>query len=164
MEEALVTTAFTSLTAEELSEEELGEYREIFNLVDRDGGGSISNEELGELMDTLGINASQEEIDLMINEIDQDSNGEIDFEEFVAVMSRRVNAKYTPAQVRSAFKVFEDPNIAGCIKPEALEKSILESLPTDAINKDQLHQLISQLEVDIRGNFHFVDYINMMMS
>ena len=41
------------------------------------GGGSISNEELGELMDTLGINATQEEIDLMINEIDQDSNGEI---------------------------------------------------------------------------------------
>ena len=32
-------------------------------------------------MDTLGIDATPEEIDLMINEIDQDSNGEIDFEE-----------------------------------------------------------------------------------
>jgi len=40
-------------------------------------------------MDTLGIDATPEEIDLMINEIDQDSNGEIDFEEFVAVMSRK---------------------------------------------------------------------------
>lgn len=63
-----------------LSKEELAEFREIFNLVDRDGGGTITKEELGELMDTLGIDATPEEIDLMINEIDQDSNGEIDFE------------------------------------------------------------------------------------
>jgi calmodulin len=66
--------------AQHLSKEELAEFREIFNLVDRDGGGSITKEELGELMDTLGIDATPEEIDLMINEIDQDSNGEIDFE------------------------------------------------------------------------------------
>ena len=63
-----------------LSAEELAEFREIFNLVDRDGGGTITKEELGELMDTLGIDATPEEIDLMINEIDQDNNGEIDFE------------------------------------------------------------------------------------
>ena len=36
-----------------LTEEEIAEFREIFNLVDKDGGGSISKEELGELMDTL---------------------------------------------------------------------------------------------------------------
>lgn len=31
-------------------------------------------------MDTLGIEATPEEVDLMIDEIDQDHNGEIDFE------------------------------------------------------------------------------------
>jgi calmodulin len=67
----------------------LPHYQEIFNLVDRDGGGTITKEELGDLMDTLGIDATPEEIELMINEIDQDNNGEIDFEEFVAVMSRK---------------------------------------------------------------------------
>lgn len=63
-----------------LTEQELVEFREIFNLVDRDGGGSISKKELGELLDTLGIAASQEEIDLMVAEIDADGNDEIDFE------------------------------------------------------------------------------------
>ena len=38
-----------------LSEDELAEFREIFNLVDRDGGGTITKEELGELMDALGM-------------------------------------------------------------------------------------------------------------
>lgn len=60
----------------------------------------------------------------MINEIDEDNNGEIDFDgapgaiagtrhaqrvaplaEFVAVMSRKVHASYTPEQVKNAFKV-----------------------------------------------------------
>jgi len=52
-----------------LSDEEVSEFREIFNLVDRDGGGTITKEELGELMDTLGIDASPEEVDLMIREV-----------------------------------------------------------------------------------------------
>lgn len=66
----------------------------------------------------------------MVREIDLDGNDEIDFEgslicfflygmrvpivnlfrvgaEFVAVMSRKVSASYTPAQVKSAFKVRE---------------------------------------------------------
>ena len=75
---------------DKLTPEELAEFREIFNLVDKDGGGTISKEELGELMETLGIDATPEEIDLMIAEIDEDNNGVIDFDEFVAVMSRKV--------------------------------------------------------------------------
>lgn len=82
-----------------LTPEEIQEFRDIFNLVDKvyfviryllqDGGGSISEAELGELLDTLGVstrpvcfydNICQEEISLMIQEIDQDSNGEIDFD------------------------------------------------------------------------------------
>lgn len=46
-------------------------FSQIFNLVDRDKGGSISKSELAQLMDTLAINASQQEIDLMIGEIDK---------------------------------------------------------------------------------------------
>ena len=47
---------------DKLTPEELAEFREIFNLVDKDGGGTISKEELGELMETLGIDATPEEI------------------------------------------------------------------------------------------------------
>lgn len=56
---------------DKLTAEEISEFREIFNLVDKDGGGSITKVELADLMDTLGIDASPEEIDAMIFEIDQ---------------------------------------------------------------------------------------------
>ena len=59
---------------ENLSEEEIAEFREIFSLVDKDGGGSITGDELGELMDTLGIEATPEEINGMIAEVRQWEN------------------------------------------------------------------------------------------
>jgi calmodulin len=59
-------------------------------------------------MRTLSINASQQELDLMISEIDTNNDGQIQFEEFVAVMSRKVQASYTAEDVRNAFKVSDD--------------------------------------------------------
>ena len=43
----------------------------------KDGGGTISKDEFADLMDTLGINATSEEIDIMINEIDADGTGKV---------------------------------------------------------------------------------------
>eukprot|EP00640_Fibrocapsa_japonica_P006837 CAMPEP_0113941546 /NCGR_PEP_ID=MMETSP1339-20121228/7439_1 /TAXON_ID=94617 /ORGANISM="Fibrocapsa japonica" /LENGTH=158 /DNA_ID=CAMNT_0000945721 /DNA_START=111 /DNA_END=587 /DNA_ORIENTATION=+ /assembly_acc=CAM_ASM_000762 len=146
-----------------LSEEELQEFREIFNLVDRDGGGTITKEELGELMDTLGIDASPEEIDLMINEIDQDNNGEIDFQEFVAVMSRKVNATYTSDQVKNAFKVFEGNSAPGYIKVDALLKALM-TYGSEKLSEEQAKELVSQLEPDQNGLINYSEYVNMMMN
>ena len=42
-----------------VSEQEVAEFREIFNLVDRDGGGTIDVKELEQLMDLVGVNASE---------------------------------------------------------------------------------------------------------
>lgn len=145
-----------------LKEEELVEFREIFNLVDKDGGGSITKEELGELMDTLGIDATPDEIDLMISEIDEDSNGEIDFDEFVAVMSRKVKAKYTSRQVKNAFAVFSGKAPTGHIKSSDLLHA-LTSYGSDKLSKSEATELISQLGPDQQGNINFDDYVNMMM-
>lgn len=146
-----------------LSQEEIAEFREIFNLVDKDGGGTITKMELADLMETLGIEATSEEIDFMISEIDQDGDGDIDFEEFVEVMSRKVNATYTADQVKTAFKVFESQNNPGYVKPDALVKALC-TYGKDKLTVDQAQDLVSQLEVDSNGLINFNDYINMMMS
>jgi calmodulin len=148
---------------EHLSDAEIAEFQEIFNLVDRDGGGSITAAELGELMDTLGIDASPQEIEAMIKEIDQDGNGDIDFEEFVAVMSRKVNATYTPAQVKGAFRVFESNTPAGHVRAEALIRA-LTTYGKDKLTQEQAEDLVGQLEVDNNGLINYSEYVNMMMS
>eukprot|EP00695_Tsukubamonas_globosa_P003449 TRINITY_DN641_c0_g1_i1.p1 TRINITY_DN641_c0_g1~~TRINITY_DN641_c0_g1_i1.p1 ORF type:complete len:140 (+),score=53.67 TRINITY_DN641_c0_g1_i1:54-422(+) len=109
-----------------LTEEELAEFKEIFDLVDTDRGGSISKDELAKLMTTLGLKPTEEELDAMMAEVDADGSGDIDFQEFVTVMSRRVHAEYTPEQLKNAFKVFETPNLPpGYVATETLEHALM---------------------------------------
>eukprot|EP01033_Poteriospumella_lacustris_P006698 gene6696-4829_t len=146
-----------------LSVEEIAEFREIFNLVDKDGGGCITKVELGELMDTLGIDADPEEIEHMIAEIDQDGNGNIDFEEFVAVMSRKVEASYSADQVKNAFKIFEVPGHPGMIKAENLVKALC-TYGAEKLTEAQAKDLVSQLDTDAAGMVNYMEYVGMMMS
>ena len=62
------------------------ELREAFKLFDLDGSGTISREELSTLMKNLGQALTDEEIDAMIDEVDENLDGEISFEEFQALM------------------------------------------------------------------------------
>ena len=99
----------------------------------------------------------------MIHEIDQDSNGEIDFEEFVAVMSRKVNATYSPAQVKSAFKVFEGTAPPGHVRVSDLVRA-LQTYCSEKLTTQQLHELVSQLEPDSHGLVNYAEYVGMMMA
>lgn len=56
------------------------EIREIFNVFDRDGSGTINSSELRHVMKTIGENLTDEEIDDLIKEADVDGNGTIDCE------------------------------------------------------------------------------------
>jgi calmodulin len=133
-----------------LTPEELAEFREIFNLVDLDKGGTISKDELKQLMTTLGLKPSQEELNAMVDEIDSDGNGEIDFDEFVNVMSRKVNTSYTPAQVKAAFKVFEKEAPNGFVTMAALEQA-LTTYGTEKLSLSDAQELLSQIEPDENG-------------
>jgi len=148
---------------DQLTEEEIAEFREIFSLVDKDGGGTISKDELGELMDTLGIDASPEDIDYMIAEIDQDGTGEINFEEFVTVMSRKVNATYTSDQVKHAFKLFEAGGPTGYVKAETLKRALC-TYGSEKLSEEQANDLVNQLEADPQGMINYEVYVDMLMS
>eukprot|EP00158_Paraphelidium_tribonemae_P001870 Partr_v1_DN24890_c1_g1_i7_m29564 putative centrin, EF-hand protein len=91
-----------------LTESEIKEIREIFCLVDLDSGGTISSDELAALMKTVGLEASAGELANLLNEVD-DETGEIDFESFVQVMSRKVVPSTPRTEVMRSFQKFESP-------------------------------------------------------
>merc|ERR1711971_432080 len=146
-----------------LTDEELAEFREIFNLVDLDKGGTISKDELKQLMNTLGLKPSQEELNAMVDEIDSDGNGEIDFDEFVTVMSRKVNTSYTPQQVKAAFKVFERSSPPGYVSMAALEQA-LTTFGSEKLSVSDAQELLSQIEPDESGLVNYLEFVNMMTS
>ena len=93
--------------AEALDPEELEEWRTIFNLFDVDGDQSITHEELGIVLRSMGQNPSEKELVDMIGEMDEDGSGTVDFEEFVILMKRRTADSDGNDDIEAAFRVFD---------------------------------------------------------
>ena len=65
-----------------ITAEQQTEYREAFALFDKNGDGTITVTELGTVMRSLGNNPTESELQDMINEVDADGNGTLEFDEF----------------------------------------------------------------------------------
>uniref|UniRef100_A0A2A4K681 EF-hand domain-containing protein n=1 Tax=Heliothis virescens TaxID=7102 RepID=A0A2A4K681_HELVI len=75
------------LTEEEDDEAMLKELREAFRLYDKEGNGYITTDVLKEIFKELDNTISAEDLDTMIEEIDSDGSGTVDFDEFLEVMT-----------------------------------------------------------------------------
>ena len=125
-----------------LTEEQIAEFKEAFALFDKDNNGSISSSELATVMRSLGLSPSEAEVNDLMNEIDVDGNHQIEFSEFLALMSRQLKSNDSEQELLEAFKVF-DKNGDGLISAAELKQvltSIGEKL-TDAEVDDMLREV-----------------------
>uniref|UniRef100_A0AC34QH62 EF-hand domain-containing protein n=2 Tax=Panagrolaimus sp. JU765 TaxID=591449 RepID=A0AC34QH62_9BILA len=91
------------------SKDELDEYHQLFSMFDTDGSGAIGSDELKEAIKSFGLQVNDSEIDRLIQEVDEDGNGEIDFAEFCDCMKKSQNlVKSTNEEIiRQCFEVFD---------------------------------------------------------
>ena len=93
---------------DQLTEEQIGFFKEAFNLFDKDGNGFINTNELASVLRSLGQNNTEAELQEMISEIDSDDNGSIDFPEFLTMMARKMKENNNiKDEIHEIFKVFD---------------------------------------------------------
>merc|ERR1712243_386272 len=68
------------------TKEEEKEVREAFRILDKEGKGTIDSEVLKEILVALDESFTQADVDEIVDEIDEDGSGAVDYEEFKAVM------------------------------------------------------------------------------
>ena len=62
-------------------------YRRVFSMLDLDGGGTIEGEEMRTGLKAVNIECTEEQLDIWIREVDENSDGVIDLIEFIIFMT-----------------------------------------------------------------------------
>lgn len=70
-----------------LTKKQIEAFKEVFSLFDINGGGTIDASELDQALRSVDIFLNENEIEDILTIIDEDGNGEIDFDEFLNLMT-----------------------------------------------------------------------------
>ena len=146
--------------AENLSEEKIAEFRAAFELFDKDRDGKITTKELGTVMRNLGQNPTDNELQEMINEVDLDGNGTIDFKEFLGLMVRKMKDTDTEEELMDAFKVF-DIDGGGYITADEI-RYVMETLG-EPLTIDEIEDMIKDADLDSDGQINYEEFVRMMI-
>ena len=132
----------------QLTETQIDEFRQAFNLFDKDGDGHVSESELRIVFDSLGQTPSTEDLREMIAEVDVDGSGEIEFVEFCRLMVKQMSVKEDEATLLEAFKIL-DKDGSGDIGKEEL-KAVLNAFSTSGENIDDsdINAMIADADKD----------------
>ena len=147
----------------DVPEDKIAEYKEAFDLFDKDGSGSIDVNEIVKIMKNFGYPMKKSEAQKLIAEIDDNGDGELDFEEFVTLMEKQTSYVDETDEdlVLKAFKAF-DRDLDGKITNNEF-KYILTQMGQegDKLTEDELNYLFNESKLDKNGilNYHILLYI-----
>merc|ERR1719262_372509 len=151
----------------QLTKKEVGEDG-VEQLVPMDGTGTISVDELEQLLEGVGMKLRQDDIHNMISDLDKDGNGDIDFEEFCSAMAKEIQVDHEPEEITKCFKAFARQSPEGYIRVEDLRNALTTYMHKELSLSDvnELLQHYQDCFVRLPGHecefFNYQDYIDLM--
>jgi len=147
----------------QLSSEQIEQFRKYFNMFDKENKGYIRANQVGQILRTMGQAFEERDLKQLIKEFDSDGSGEIEFEEFAAMVANFVVAgednEGLENELREAFRLY-DKEGNGYINVSDL-REILRALE-DKITEDELDEMIAEIDTDGSGTVDFDEFMEMM--
>ena len=152
----------TNHTNRGLTDAEIEEVREAFNLFDVDGSGRIDPKELKEAMISLGYTNNNAVISDMIADLDKDSTGDIDFDEFLNIFTLQIGAGSGEESREDIAKIFHlfDVEKTGYISLSQLKRVARELGET--MSDAELLEMIERASSRDDGLVSFDDFYNIL--
>ena len=101
------------------------------------------------------------DIEKLIEEIDEDGSGEIEFDEFLVLMSKQIQESDVVWDIEKAFDIW-DTDHDGKITVEQVQ-SIFQRLP-ERPTQEEIEELIDIADSDRDGMIDFEDLMHMLES
>jgi len=144
-----------------LSEKQMGEIKDAFTMFDHDGDGTISASELKSVMMNIGVYSTDEDIKDMVKEVDEDESGELEFPEFVQLMTRKISGAEVSNELLEAFRYF-DKDGDGTISASEI-RSVMDALGEDLSDTD-IEEMIAEADRKGLGGVTYEDFVKMISS
>ncbi|GAV75777.1 EF_hand_5 domain-containing protein [Cephalotus follicularis] len=141
--------------------EEIFVFQKAFCLLDKDGDGCITIEELAIALKSLDQNPTEEELKSMINEVDADGSGTIEFGEFLDLMARKMKEGEAEDEMKEAFKMF-DKDQDGYISPNELRHAMITL--GEKLSDEELELMIKEADLDGDGQVNYEEFVRMMVA
>jgi len=142
-----------------LTEDEIEEIKEAFDLFDTDGSGHIDPKELKAAMQSLGFESKSQTIFQMIADLDKNANKQLDFEEFLDLMTARMSDKDTREDINKVFKLFDEDN-TGSVSIKNLRRVAKEL--GENLTDEELTEMIERADSNGDGAVSADDFYNIM--
>ncbi|XP_034038059.1 caltractin [Thalassophryne amazonica] len=143
----------------ELTEEEIQEIKEAFDLFDTDGTGSIDVKELKVAMRALGFEPKKEEIRKLVADNDKVTSGKIGFSEFLMMMTPKMKEKDSKEEILKAFRLFDD-DCTGKISFKNLKRVSKEL--GENLTDEELQEMIDEADQDGDGEINENEFLRIM--
>jgi len=151
--------SFSTSDPTQLTDAELDCLKEAFSLFDADHDGEITVHELGRVMRNHGLNPTDDELKDMIRNVDKNSNGAIDFNEFIEMMVKK--SSQVDEDVMHAFRVF-DRDGDGYISVEELRLT-MNNLG-EPLTDHEVRSMIEEADLDGDGRINFQEFARLMQT
>ena len=97
----------------------------------------------------------------MIQEVDDDGNGNCEFDEFLLLMSKKINEGQMDEEMMEAFKTFDEKN-KGYISKQDLKRVL--KVYNENLSDEEVDLMFKETDADQDGIINFKDFILMMMA
>ncbi|XP_035697898.1 calmodulin-A-like isoform X2 [Branchiostoma floridae] len=145
-----------------MSEDEIQEWRDAFDVFDRDRDGAISAKELGSAMRSLGMDPSEFEIQELLNEVDTDGTGTIYFSEFLALVTRPMDTdQELENELREAFRVFDKEGNGFISVPDL--RHVMMNI-ADKMAEEEVDEMMEEADVEGDGQVCYEEFIRLMIN
>ncbi|CAK8997022.1 unnamed protein product [Durusdinium trenchii] len=148
------------IIAGQLNEDQIKQLRDVFMMIDGNGDGFLTVNELKEGLAKAGLKDIPPDLLQIMQEVDSDGSGNIDYTEFLAAtLDKRM---YIQEDVCwSAFRVF-DRNGDGKISMEELQQVLCSNDVEEVVGAKALADLMLEVDGNGDGYIDFKEFMQMM--
>lgn len=145
-----------------LSQEDVDGCRQAFLSFDKDRSGTIDVWELRQVLEAMGQRPTEDELFQMINEVDENMSGSIDFGEFLKVVESQKNRAASLGDENDTIDAFAacggQPDKTGHVKKETMIRIIKHDFGLTI----DVEELFNKFDEDGSGEIDFREFSRMM--